>query len=224
MAISPMRRWFRVRFSLWTLLVLITVVAIPLSYVAQRRSFNLRRAKACERLQNHGTMFSMSFPPKPLVDLGGFSDRWSSLLEEFSTSQLTSITICCDNREPSDPISNSEYLRLLSYFPEVEYLSIEDCTFTDHELNDLRPLKEIRTLEIIGGDQVCGDFLKSFPTSCKLESILFIGLPSLTADKLRSLTRLRNLKEVRVFGCEGITKESIRNIGFPKTVSIVFEP
>ena len=42
--------WLRPRFTLWALLVLITVVAIPLSYVAQRRSWNLRR-KAVERLE-----------------------------------------------------------------------------------------------------------------------------------------------------------------------------
>jgi hypothetical protein len=218
-------RWrIRPRFTLWALLVLITVIAIPLAYVTQRRSWNLKRAAACERLQNHGTMISMIPAPKPIVDLGGFADRWSSLLEEFATSQLISITICCDPGDPSDPIGNSEFLRLLGYFPEVEELVIEDCRFTDQELKELWCLKELRTLEIIGGDQVCGDFLNRFPSSCKLEAICFGGLSKLSADKLRPLTRMRSLKEVQFWRCEGITKESIRNIGLPRTVNVIVEP
>lgn len=219
-----MRRFLRPQFTLWALLALVTLVAIPLGYVTQRRNWNLKRAEAYRRLQDNGAMYSMILPPEPMVNLGSFSDRWNSLLEEFSTSQFISITILRDYRDPSDPISNSEYLRLLKYFPEVEHLSIEDCTFKDHELSELRHLRELRTLEVFCGDEVCGDFLQRFPSSCKLESICLMGLPLLTADKLRTLTRLRSLKEVQVWGCEGITKESIRNIGFPSTVSIVFEP
>jgi hypothetical protein len=45
---SAKRRFFRPRFTLAALLVLTTVIAIPLGYVAQRRAWNLRRKAAWE--------------------------------------------------------------------------------------------------------------------------------------------------------------------------------
>jgi hypothetical protein len=54
--------WLRPRFSLWALLVLITVIAIPLSYVGQRRSWNLRRKLVSSLLAELGSCFdSISF-------------------------------------------------------------------------------------------------------------------------------------------------------------------
>jgi hypothetical protein len=47
-------RLLRPRFTLWAMLVLITVVAIPLGYVAQRRAWNLRRKAVYLLLASRG--------------------------------------------------------------------------------------------------------------------------------------------------------------------------
>lgn len=174
-------RFLRPRFSLWAMLVLVTVVAIPLSYVAQRRSWNLRRKAAYERFVAKEFLLKPQAPPvvvstspptgdpfgddvetKPWIDWRWIGAQWERLCLDNAAPPLQSF-FATDARRggPFEEYQvNDQDLGDLALFPELNELRLWHCDLaTDRGLEVITRLPRLETLDIHGVPNVRGDFL-----------------------------------------------------------------
>src|SRR5438045_3649817 len=122
---------FRPRFTLAALLVLITIVAIPLSYVAQRRAWNLKRKAAYEALSARQFQFQVDdpvreaqfvIPAKPIEPPGYLSEAWSKLCLDDASPRILSFGSAQwthSARESKPQLRDDELELLAKYFPEI---------------------------------------------------------------------------------------------------------
>ena len=170
------RRFFWPRFSLWAMLVLVTVVAIPLGYVAQRRSFNLRRLAACELLESKGVILNNLGLNDELPPVRGMR-LWMRRLLLEDVSPLV-CDLCYDpdfidseelpnrNDEPWRPLDDHD-LETLTAFPELQYLELHSLSkCTDRGLEVIRRLPKLTSLQLYSAPHLTGSFLRDLPGGC----------------------------------------------------------
>ena len=185
------------------MLVVITVVAIPLSFVAQRRSWNLRRLAAYKELSARRYQFRIEDPvrdaqfvvsTKPVEQPGHLSKAWSSLclddaspkIQSFSSAQWTH-----SRRESKPQLTNAELKLLADCFPELKHVHLFlESNVTDEGLSHLAALAELDSLSFYQVNGVTGQFLEQFPPETAIRSLSFNELPQLDGRKLGRLAVL----------------------------------
>ena len=119
----------RPRFSLAALLVLISVLAIPLGYIAQQRARNLRRSKAYEALSAKGVNFHYQ-PPNSLS--GATNNKLGDLWRFLTCSKPKNLVSTISIGGPGTPGGNTSVtdadLKDLALFPKYSRsMSIAPC-------------------------------------------------------------------------------------------------
>lgn len=211
---------FRPRFTLAALLVLITVVAIPLAYVAQRRAWNLRRKAARRQL---GEMGFQLVPGKPvdrskLSSLYGF---WVDLLLEDSESVSHIAETHLEGDRPESQLSSD--LSGLGYFPEIAQLRIENRpTVTDESLAVLRYLPRLQYLEVSQLPKVNGRFLVDLPHPEEMLRLHFGHLHAMNAPEVRTIGRMNKLTKLELVDCPLLTDALLSDVNLPPQLKVLY--
>lgn len=156
--------WMKPRFSLWAMLVLVTVVAIPLSYVAQRRSFNLRRKAAWEVLRESGFQFEQPIVLSAKKGSAPTSwDRWlRSLCLEDAVLPVSSVSIS-DARRRNGKVTDDDLLQL-ALFPEIRNLRIEAAEgITDRAMSVVANFPQLEGLGVEQSPKITSRLLEAVP-------------------------------------------------------------
>lgn len=211
------RLFWRPRFSLWAMLVLITVVAIPLSYVAQRRSWNLRRAAARRELEEAGLFFVPLYQRPKMTGLRGFWD--DMLLEDFDH-----IYAVRDRPEEVDKEIDELPIDLsgLRYFPEIMQLQIENrSAVTDESLAVVQFLPRIEYLHLAHLPKVTGRFLAFLSNPEKMIRLRLEKLHSLNSSELRMIGRMEQLARLEIVDCPSLTDDSLSDVTLPPELNLL---
>ena len=207
--------WFRrPRFSLWAMLVLVTVVAIPLAYVAQRRSWNLRRAAVIEKFTAKGASFKYgglaSFMTKPSPPL----TWWQKLCGDLPAVNCVKII---EKRlgTPAEKISDED-LRELAMLSEIETVRLGAASnVTDEGLRALAALPHLKQFLTEQMPQVEGSFLEAWAKTNQIENLSFSSMPKLKGIHLKPLGTLTHLKFFSIYRCESITPAECDQVDLP---------
>ena len=213
------RRFPRPRFSLWAMLVLVTVVAIPLAYVAQRRSWNLRRLAAYELLiDKHLLREEWDVKASAPVRMSGWLARifLDDLTPQFSQVDFRNVP----KREAFGVRLTDDDLLLLRYFPEIKSIDLYNAEhLTDRGLEVVSQIKNLRRLGITGSPLVCGEFFRRLQDNTTLVGIQLHDLRAFEGKQLRIIEGLSNLTSFYVSNCPLLTNESAAEVNLPTKVS-----
>lgn len=235
------RRWMaRPRFSLWAMLVVVTVVAIPLSYVAQRRAWNLRRAAFFKREGNLESTFSVmsSSGLHSSASIGDAFDRWlignslhgeaSQRLERVWTGFVNfGSFVGAEEADDFDPLNLSctdhsvtdADLAALADFPELEDVEILHADLlTDRGLAVVARLPNLRRLSLAHSKKVTGAFLRSLPRSANLEELSLQRMPALRGEALENLHRCPQLRSLTLGEEICLSNESSAQVNLPASL------
>jgi hypothetical protein len=208
------RRFFRPRFTLAALLLLITVVAIPLGYVAQRRAWNLKRKVVIENLAAKGASFQfgglasfMAKPPPPLT-------WWQKLCGDLQG--VTCVEIIEPIRANGSARICDEDLRQLALLPELEIIRLTAADdVTDDGLRSLAALPRLKQFLAEQLPQIDGSFLDAWAHSNQIEVLDFVRLPKLKGNHLRPLGKLTRLQSFSIFRCDSIMAADCEQVNLP---------
>lgn len=211
--------WFRPRFSLWAMLVLVTVAAIPLAYVAQRRSFNLRRKAAWEFLASKGIgLRNNGFPvgKTPLEEL----TLWQRIIAEEPAIKIDRVMARCGSGgQQSIPSLAASDLPLFGYFPEIESLQVcGPCEAGDEAFAFLSQLQNLKSLGISAFPNVRGAFLQRLHCERTLEGLTLHSLEKLEGENIPNLESFPVLDLLDVEWCQLLNDESLRGVNLPHTI------
>jgi hypothetical protein len=216
-------RWLRPRFSLWAMLVLVTVVAIPLSYVAQRRGWNLRRAAAYKALSDKD--LSLRMLPAPVSTAGPptvtvFQRWWNAIMKDDLVPVITRVSLQDkDGVQGPLPSPTDEDLQLFAIFPEiVEFKIAHAGEVSDEGMKAIARLPNLRTLEVQSMANVNGVFLSELPDNSKLQSLSFDWMPALEGEGFANINKLSELKMFRLFMCPKLTDASLDDASLPSQI------
>jgi hypothetical protein len=221
MTTSGLRRWiWRPRFTLWAMLVLVTVVAIPLGYVAQRRVMNGRRWAEFEALSAKGIEFYLDEHFEPLPSKRAYDRDWlGTLLDEAPQFSFVEIRGPSGRPGPVTTATDRDLRRLL-YFTEVEQVTFNGASeVTDAGLRSLMALPNLRGVAVLGMPQITGSFLKGLDGSPLMEGIWLTDLDGLEGEHLEVLVTMPNLWQFTMHSCPKITPESLRRVDMPSGVT-----
>lgn len=217
----------RPRFTLAALLVLITVMAIPLSYVAQRRNWNLRRKAAFEALTAKGVGLSpevfdeFATPPPPAPPLSSFQKWWRGILLEDASPRVREVQYSFNEKRMAglSPLEDGDVV-LLTFFPELEKVEIHNAkNISDQGLASLAKLPKLNEFRLINLPQISGEFLKDWPLNSTLNAVNFGRLDQFRGEHLANLIRSHALKELRLDRCPLLDDHSLRDVSIPKQVN-----
>ena len=145
----PKRRWFQ--FKLRTLLMVVLVLSLPLSWFAVRMEKARRQVEAAMVIQRLGGDVRYNY------DLRWA--RWSSADPPDSMRRLVgnelalAVCNCCYglniNWVECEEISD-EQMSCLTKLDTLEYLCLEDCRITDRGLKHLMEAQSLRYAELYG--------------------------------------------------------------------------
>lgn len=215
-------RFFRPRFTLAALLVLITVVSPPLGYIAHRRAVNSRRKAAYEALTRKQVMIERV--PRQRGDVTETRSWWRSawrdlVLDEWATeasgASLPSFRpqVIGDDQQIDD-----EDFRLLAYFPEAKRLTVTGPNrVTDDGLMTLARLPNLRELFIADMPGIKGDFLKHFSAGDQIEN-LTLWLDDLEGENLTTIADFTSLKVLSIAGQKPLDVTSLNGQELPQTL------
>lgn len=234
MALS-MHRFFRPRFSLWAMLVLITVVAIPLAYVAQRRNWNLRRLAFFEREGNLDSAFScmtearglaatdasqalgrllLLDSPEKLIRVWDGGINYGGLLEAEEADDFDDLNLSFTKRKLTDAD-----LARLADFPELEDIQIHHADLiTDEALAVVARLPHLKRLSIAQSPKITGDFLSRLSNSTLLEELQLQRMPAVRGESLENLRRFRQLQTLKLGEGICLTNESAARADLPASL------
>jgi hypothetical protein len=201
--ITTKRRFFRPRFTLAALLVLISIIAIPLGYVAQRRGWNLRRKAAYELLASKGLYLDIvafrtggGNPTRPPTSV--FQQYWRRLMLDDETEPAVGaiVEIGRYSATQPNPLSDKD-LELLSLFPELENLELHGEA---------------------GTPQITGAFFEKLRVAPALVWLRIEGLDRFEGQHLRSLKYFPKLSSLIISDCPKINDETLKNVELPASI------
>ena len=212
-------RFIRPRFSLWAMLVLITVVAIPLSYVAQRRSWNLRRKAAWEFLASKGIGLANNGFPVGITPLEELT-LWQRIIAEEPALKINRVMARCGSGgQQSIPSLAASDLRLFGYFPEIESLHVGGpCDAGDEAFAFLSQLQNLKSLGISAFPNVRSAFLQRLHCEHTLEGLTLHSLEKLEGENLPNLESFPVLDLFDVARCQLLNDETLRRVNLPHTI------
>jgi hypothetical protein len=136
---KPRRRWFR--FSLRTLLVLVTVLSVPLGWIGWRLNHVRREHAAIALVENRGGKVSFDYGKILWVERAGEEvsfiphkrSWWEALTDKWFGERVSGVNL--DNTQMSDlsPLAEMKHLKVLFIFHT--------------QVSDLSPLAELKNLE-----------------------------------------------------------------------------
>ncbi len=218
--------WLRPRFTLAALLLLITLCAPFLAYLSYLRRQNDLRKEAYQKAIDKGMLLKPTTgSPPPATQPDGRADEarkvWATLLGDPKLPNFGRVQIhdFFGKNRPRPPITDKD-LESLQYLPEIEdFYFYYSKDVTDQGLSVLGKLPKLKRLTLNDLSLVTGEFLDSFKEDCVLETIHFSSLQGLDGRRLKSLSRLRNLKTLSVHAGPGLDDESLREVNLPPSVT-----
>jgi hypothetical protein len=180
----------RLRFSLATLLILLTLCATLFGYIASRRTYNERRAAACFELTfDRGIIFYDTKDESivPGIPQPSPQSWWAKALKEGSIPPVDRIFILSIGNKD---IGDAE-ISQLALFPEITRLDIyESDTITDEGLQVVRHLPHLKEIVLNDLKNVKGSFLRHAPPLEQLQ--LHIALDPTYLPALQRQTKLKD--------------------------------
>lgn len=227
------RRWLlRPRFSLWAMLVLITVIAIPLSYVAHRRNWNLKRKAAYEQLTARELQFAFEDPtstsmivrPRKRNSKESYLLQWwrQVCLEDLTpTMRLFASAQWTYSARNSKPQITDADLRLLAEnFPEIKHVYLfHEPKITDEGLSQFQKLFQLETLSLYDLPKATGAFLHAFPSGCSPRHLELNELASLEGRQLAGLSNMSQLTYLKLRQNPGLSDETLKGVQIPPTLT-----
>jgi hypothetical protein len=224
---------FRPTFSLWAMLVLVTVFAIPLSYVAQRRSWNLKRKAAYEVfvakkyqvktswvVSNKGLKSVAADPFGTAPVDWSWAGFWNDLCLESASPRITTFYAIPSHHGPRR-IDDEADLGLLACFPEIEKVCLggSECV-TDEGLLALEKLPNLEDLYLTTLPNVSGEFARRLKTLPNLKGLSLKFMRHLNGEAIRRLLGSSSrLTELQIRSCDLVTDESLRGANLASTVT-----
>jgi hypothetical protein len=197
--VKPKRRWLR--FSLKTMLVVMTLMSIPLGWLAyERNEVSKRKAAiaAIEKLGGHVNLFAdQPFCP----------DWLDSLLDENSVGEVVSVTL-------SGTDVNDVDLANLTGLTKLEILELDHTQVSDAGLAELSGLTNVDKL-FLGNTSITDDGLVHLTGLTKLNT-LFLSSTKLTDASLVHLAGLTELEWMDLEGTQVTDAGLIQLTGLPK--------
>lgn len=224
------RRWLRPRFTLAVLLIVITVAAIPLGYIAQRRAWNLRRKRAVEALIAKGVRLSperyigdqLVLPQ--LANYTAVAKWWRSVLADDQSSEIRTVEYFSVGSQNSKlaPLTDSD-LALLNRFPEIENVKLDSAEqVTDFGLASVASLPRLQDLQLHYLPLPKGLFLGSFHAKSPIKKLQFTKLDALDGANLIPIGQLPALERFWIDRCTKLDDESLMHVTMPLTVTDLF--
>lgn len=227
------RRFFRPRFTLAALLLLISIVSPPLAYFGQRRAWNQKRKTAIESLTAKGFGFSPEVPSEfgilpPEASPGlppapapvGLQKWWRGLLLEDATSQIKMVgySLTPRRKQSLPPVTDAD-CQLLALFPEIEFIEIGRAdTVSDQGLSSLASLPNLRQLRLSGLTLVDGSFLRNWRKESPLQAIYFWRMEKLKGEHLTEVAIATKLEAFWIGHCPLLTDQSLLNVNLSPRV------
>lgn len=226
--VDKKQRLLRPRFTLGALLLLVTLLAIPLAYIGQRRVWNLKRKAALEVLLSKGATLWPEIPSQweampqrpglrpakiPPAPVTGIQKWWNAILLEESTPPIKMVTYAEYSWKEKTPLLTDADLQLLAHFPEIEdFQTMGGEQITDEGLRVLSKLPNLRHIHLGGLPLAEGDFLRDWPKTSALGGMFFNGMKKLQGQHLAHLSDVSALKGITIWGCPMLTDESLRGV------------
>lgn len=219
-------RVLRPRFTLGALLLLVTLCAPGLAYLSYLRRQNDLRKDAYQKAIDKGMLLrpanGSAAPAPPTAEREAHARKvWAALLGDSKLPNFGRVQIhdFFGKNRPRPPITDKD-LEGLQYLPEIERFDFYySKDVTDKGLAELGKLPKLKWLTLNDLSQITGEFLDHFPDDCLLENITFSSLEGLDGRKLRSLSRLRNLKYLSIHGGPKLTDESLREVNLSPSIT-----
>lgn len=216
-----MRRMvWRPRFSLWTMLVVITLCAPFLAYVASIRKWNHDRKQAYDDLLAKGVLFRPSGRPnlKAKAEASFFQKTWKSLTADPHLPSFGIVIL-----SPSTDSITEDDLRSLTYFPEIEEFHCDaTADVTDGGLGGLSELPNLKMVVCSDLPRITGAFLVSFRDHTKLEYLGLHNCRSLEGEQLTPLRQLKSLTQLNLSRLPSLTDHSLREVDLPKSLARLY--
>ncbi len=207
------RRWYQ--FSLWTLLVVVTLAGLWCSLIAVEAHHDRRRQKVLDDLQRLGVRFLRAHSDLILQSPRDFGDKHMGLLGEWDdlSKWNTSWGLRLNDTEVTDAglihlkgrsrlnmldltrthISDAG-LKHLTGLAGLEILSLQETQVTDSGLEHLKEMANLRRL-FLGSTPITGRGLKHLNDLPELE-YLSLRETQLTDSGLQHLRELTSLQEL----------------------------
>jgi hypothetical protein len=220
---SVKRQFRRPRFTLAALLVLITVIAIPLGYLAQRRAWNTKRIVAYKALHARNITLKLWHGRGQ----GGLTTNPSLIEKIWNGISLDSQfpTFTCASLQDKDgangPLAspNDDDLLALSAFDEIEEIYIAHADeVTDAGLAAVAKAPKLKVLQLQSMSQVTGSFLVEFGSSSKLTTLWLSSLPSLEGERLSAFSGLTDLRSLKLLQCSKLSDPSLKKVALPNQI------
>ena len=197
--VIPRRRF---QFTLRTLLLAITLVAVVVGWLEWKRNRYLVREEACRQIIASGGQVIIE-PHAIATCFDIFGSRYSKMFDRVSTIEVTSVSkyvralgaVPAEEKERMRKIF-ARYkvdvdLRPIRNLPNVRLLDMSGGLITDDQLEYLVGLKQLTTLNLSGGD-ITDNGLPLLAQLTSLESL------DLSETAVADLACLRTLRKLRV--------------------------
>jgi hypothetical protein len=243
MAGGKRRRFWRPRFTLAAMLMLITVIALPLGYVAQRRAWNESRLALYEALKAKQVDMNAFWPGddfhldtdldgvvtkellelfKPEPEPWSFSGWWSEICKEKDSPRIVaafSAALSNDSSSPTGQLADDDLRLLAKYYPELKIVFLqEESWITDEGLRYLARLPDLRHLELTNLPRVKGSFLRDFREGNSLHSLRLVQLPALEGERLKALGGFKELATLEVRENASLSGASLCRVHLPNSL------
>ena len=187
------RRWLQ--FSLRTMLVVMTLAAVGLGWLAYERNEVLKRQEAIAAIENH---FSVSFDKER-----PFRPKWlRPLLGDNSAGEVVDVITI------SNDVTDMELVHLKG-LRSLQWLDLSHTKVTDAGLVQLKRLTQLERL-ILDGTQVTDVGLVHLESLTKLE-LLDLSGTEVTDAGLVHLLHLNKLKTLGLFETK-VTERGVREL------------
>ncbi len=218
------KSWFRPRFTIGALLLLMAVCAPFLAYLSVIRRWNDQRQAAHQEVIAKGIHLggdNQSPPATSPKDKSSSARKfWAAIVGNPELPNFTRVQIhdFFGKNRPRPPITDRD-LQQLEYLPEIEEITFYySRDITDEGLAVLGKLPKLRRIQLQDMALIRGDFLDHLPDNCPLESLWFDDLKGLEGEKLKSLKRFKNLQKISIGICPLLSDATLADVDLPPSL------